>query len=270
MRLRHLVLVLGDQLSLRSAAFEGFDPSRDRVLMVEAPAESTHVPSTKMRSALFLSAMRHFAEALRAQAWPLDYLTLGRHAFETIADALSDALTRHAPDALVLVEPGEWRLEQAVLSTCKAAGVRVDLRDELHFLCARRDFIDDARGKPRLVMEAFYRRMRVRHRVLMQPGGEPVGGQWNFDPENRGTFGRQGPGLLPGHRRSRRTPSRARRSPMWSSTSATTMDASRASTGRSRGTRRWRRCRTSSRTGCRTSAASRMRCGRTNPSCTTR
>ena len=197
MTLRHLVLVLGDQLSLRSAAFERFDAARDRVLMIEAPAESTHVPSTKMRSALFLSAMRHFAEDLRAQAWPLDYLQLGSHAFDTIADALADALARHAPEALVLVEPGEWRLEQAVLATCKAAGVRVDLRDDLHFLCARRDFIDDARGKSRLVMEAFYRRMRVRHAVLMQPDGEPVGGQWNFDAENRGTFGRQGPGMLP-------------------------------------------------------------------------
>lgn len=162
MTLRHLVLVLGDQLSLRSAAFEGFDASCDRVLMVEAPAESTHVPSTKMRSALFLSAMRHFAEDVRAQAWPLDYLQLGSHAFDTIADALADALARHAPQALVLVEPGEWRLEQAVLRTCKAAGVRADLRDDLHFLCARRDFIDEARGKSRLVMEAFYRRMRVR------------------------------------------------------------------------------------------------------------
>ena len=72
MTLRHLVLVLGDQLSLQSAAFERFDAARDRVLMIEAPAESTHVPSTKMRSALFLSAMRHFAEDLRARAWPLD------------------------------------------------------------------------------------------------------------------------------------------------------------------------------------------------------
>ena len=197
MTLRHLVLVLGDQLNLKSAAFERFDPARDRVLMIEARAESTHVPSTKMRSALFLSAMRHFAEAIREAGWPLDYLRLGAHAFDTVADALGDALARHAPEALVVVEPGEWRLEQVVLATCTAAGVRADVRDDLHFLCARRDFVDGARGKSRLVMEAFYRRMRAQHGVLMQPDGEPVGGQWNFDPENRGAFGRQGPGLLP-------------------------------------------------------------------------
>ena len=197
MTLRHLVLVLGDQLNLQSAAFERFDAAHDRVLMIEAAAESTHVPSTKMRSALFLSAMRHFAEAIRAQGWRIDYLRLGTHAFETVGEGVSDALRRHAPEALVVVEPGEWRMEQAVLAACAAAGVRVDVRDDLHFLCARRDFLDDARGKSRLVMEAFYRRMRVQHDVLMQPDGEPLGGQWNFDAENRGAFGRQGPGLLP-------------------------------------------------------------------------
>ena len=197
MTLRHLVLVLGDQLNLQSAALERFDSSRDRVLMVEARGESTHVPSTKMRSALFLSAMRHFAEAVRAKGWPIDYLRLGAHAFDTLDEALGDALARHAPQALVVVEPGEWRLEQAVLAVCGSAGVRVDLRDDLHFMCGRNEFADDARGKSRLVMEAFYRRMRVKHGVLMEPDGEPLGGQWNFDAENRGAFGRAGPGLLP-------------------------------------------------------------------------
>ncbi len=196
-RLRHLVLVLGDQLSLDSAAFEGFDPLCDRVLMVEARDESEHVPSTKMRTAVFLSAMRHFAEAVAARARPLDYLRLGTHRFDTVADALADALARHRPDALVMVEAGEWRLEQAIAACCAEAGVRVDVRDDLHFMASRRDFIDDARGKQRLVMEAFYRRMRKAHGVLMTPEGEPVGGEWNYDHDNRGAFGRQGPGLLP-------------------------------------------------------------------------
>ena len=66
---RHLVLVLGDQLDLDSAAFEGFDPARDRVLMIEAEGESTAVWSHRARSVLFLSAMRHFAEALRQRGW---------------------------------------------------------------------------------------------------------------------------------------------------------------------------------------------------------
>ena len=35
--------------------------------------------------------------------------------------------------------------------------------------------------------------MRRRHRVLLDPTGEPEGGQWNFDHDNRGSFSREGP-----------------------------------------------------------------------------
>ncbi|RYF75574.1 MAG: cryptochrome/photolyase family protein [Comamonadaceae bacterium] len=198
-RLRHLILVLGDQLDARSVAFEGFDAARDRVLMIEAPDESRHVPSTKMRSALFLSAMRHFAQdELAGRGRPHDYLRLGTHAFAGIAEALADALRRWRPEALVMVEAGEWRLEQAIGACCEAAGVRADVRDDLHFMRSRRDFADHARGRQRLVMEPFYRAMRVEHGILMEADGvRPAGGEWNYDHDNRGTFGRQGPGLLP-------------------------------------------------------------------------
>jgi deoxyribodipyrimidine photolyase-related protein len=58
---RHLILVLGDQLDLEAAAFDGFDATQDAVWMAEACEESTHVWSSKQRITLFLSAMRQFA-----------------------------------------------------------------------------------------------------------------------------------------------------------------------------------------------------------------
>ncbi len=195
--MRRLVLVLGDQLSHSSVAFEGFDPEHDRVLMVEARAESEHVPSTKMRSAIFLAAMRHFAQELSARGWPVDYLKLGTHPFGSIEEALQDALLRHRPDAVVMAEAGEWRLSQSIDNCCRDAGVRLDVRDDLHFMASRAEFADHARGKSRLVMEAFYRRMRVAHGVLVDADGKPEGGQWNFDHDNRAAFGRAGPGMLP-------------------------------------------------------------------------
>ena len=43
-------------------------------------------------------------------------------------------------------------------------------------------------------MEFFYREMRVKHQVLMD-AGKPVGGEWNFDQENRKSFSKDGPPL---------------------------------------------------------------------------
>jgi deoxyribodipyrimidine photolyase-related protein len=195
--MRNLVVVLGDQLSLTSVAFDGFDAALDRVWMAEVREESEHVPSTKMRTAIFLSAMRHFAEALAARGISLDYLKLGTHRFASIEAALADALSRHRPDAVMMVEAGEWRLERAIENECSAAGVRQVVRDDLHFMASRAEFAELTQGKRRLVMESFYRHMRVKHAVLLDAQGQPEGGQWNFDHDNRGAFGREGPGMLP-------------------------------------------------------------------------
>ncbi|RZL64475.1 MAG: cryptochrome/photolyase family protein [Variovorax sp.] len=195
--MRNLVLVLGDQLSMSSVAFDGFDAAEDRVWMAEVPGESTHVPSTKMRTALFLSAMRHFAEVLTDRGTPLDYLQLGTHRFDSLAEALEHALAQHRPEAVLMVDAGEWRVAQAIARTCEAAQVPLYVRDDLHFMASHAAFAAHAEGKRRLVMESFYRQMRVTHRVLLDNDGEPEGGQWNYDHDNRGAFGRHGPGMVP-------------------------------------------------------------------------
>ena len=74
--MRHLVLVLGDQLNRDSAAFDGFDATRDRVWMSETPHEITHVWCHRLRIAFFLAAMCHFRDALRADGIAVDYAEL--------------------------------------------------------------------------------------------------------------------------------------------------------------------------------------------------
>jgi len=84
---RNLILILGDQLNADNPALEDVDPTQDQILMVEAPAEASHVWSHKARVALFLAAMRHYAETLQAKQWPLIYLKLGTHDFATLKQA---------------------------------------------------------------------------------------------------------------------------------------------------------------------------------------
>jgi deoxyribodipyrimidine photolyase-like uncharacterized protein len=78
-----------------------------------------------------------------------------------------------------------------------------------------------AEGRKELRLEHFYRWMRKRTGLLMDDG-EPVGGAWNFDKDNRKPFGKRGPGRLPSRRpASRRTRSRGRSWRWWSSASRT-------------------------------------------------
>lgn len=200
--LRHLVLVLGDQLDPDSAAFEGFDPGQDRVLMVEARGESTRVWSHKARIALFLSAMRHAAEAFRARGWPLTYLNLdapaGAEDEASLASRLRAVLARERPQGLVVVEPGEWQLARDLEAAARDLGIALIPRPDRHFLVSRAEFSAWARGsRGSLRMEFFYREQRRRHGVLMDAQGQPEGGAWNFDADNRRAYPKTGPGDIP-------------------------------------------------------------------------
>jgi deoxyribodipyrimidine photolyase-related protein len=198
--LRNLVVVLGDQLDVDAAAFDDFDAARDAVWMAEVAEESTHVWSSKPRTVMFLSGMRHFAQALRAAGRSLHYATLDSVGnCGSLQAQLQSDIERLHPVRLVMTAPGDWRVLQAIKAAAQGQGLPLDLREDRHFYCSVREFAAHARGRKSLRMEYFYREMRKRHGVLMsgERGDVPEGGQWNFDAENRQAFGAAGPGHVP-------------------------------------------------------------------------
>lgn len=200
--MRTLIVVLGDQLDLAAAAFDGADPAQDAIWMAEVVEESTQVWSSKPRTALFLSAMRHFRVRAEAAGWTVHYRALDDAENRgSLAAEFTAALRRHRPARVAMTQPGEWRVAETLTACAAGVGIPCELREDRHFLCSREDFRIHARGRKQLRMEFFYREMRKRYGVLLEDDGTPTGGAWNFDAKNRGSFGREGPGLLPAPRR---------------------------------------------------------------------
>jgi deoxyribodipyrimidine photolyase-related protein len=195
--LRTLVIVLGDQLDPDAAAFDGFDPAQDAAWMAEVGEEASHVWSGKPRIALFLAAMRHFAQALRAAGRPLHYTRLDDPGNRgSLAAELQAAIETLAPQRLVMTAPGDWRVWQSLKAVAAGAGLALEVREDRHFYTTVREFAAHAKGRKALRLEYFYRELRRRHDVLMKDG-QPEGGQWNFDADNRETFGAAGPVGVP-------------------------------------------------------------------------
>jgi len=201
----NLILVLGDQLDRSSGAFDGFDRSRDRVWMAEVAEESTRVWTHKARIAVFLAAMRHFRDRLLAEGVDVEYRELPAKAAArepaSLAAALAASLATarqagRSPARLIVTEPGEWRVQQALEAAARDAGLPLEVRPDRHFFSSRDEFAAHARGRKQLRLEYFYRPLREKFGVLMDDG-EPAGGQWNFDAENRGAFPKSGPDRLP-------------------------------------------------------------------------
>ncbi len=196
-RTRHLVIVLGDQLDLNALALRDFDVQRDRIWMAEVAQESTHVPSSKIRIALFLSAMRHFAQSLREKSWPLHYTALDDpDNLGSIQAELNKAINLYKPEGLCLTAPGDWRVWQTIKALASAHGLPLQVHEDQGFFTTVRDFATFAKGRKQLRMEYWYRQLRERFNILME-NGQPVGGQWNFDAENRASFGKRGPPPIP-------------------------------------------------------------------------
>ena len=196
---RHLLLILGDQLDDDSSVFDDMDPALDVVLMVEAVEESTHVWSHKVRTALFLSAMRHFAEQLRQRQFQVHYRALDTEKDLTLAGGLQAAIAVFKPERVIGVEPGDLRVRALIEAACKSAEAQptpLEWRKDKHFLCSLPEFRQWAGTSTSLRMEFFYRKMRQQYKVLMEDG-QPTGGQWNFDADNRKGFGKAGPKNVP-------------------------------------------------------------------------
>ena len=196
-QLRHLVIILGDQLNEDASALSDFDPKQDAIWMTEVEEESTHVMSSKQRTTVFLSAMRHFAARLKQRGWSVIYSALDAPQNSgTLAGELGKAILQTQPHKLVMTAPGEWRVLKSLRTVAHTHGLTLEVRDDTHFFSTVREFAQHARDRKQLRLEFFYREMRQKTGILMD-GKKPLGGQWNFDADNRASFGKKGPGLLP-------------------------------------------------------------------------
>ena len=182
---RHLILILGDQLSPTLSSLKDADPQTDRILMAEVREEATYVKHHKKKIAFLFSAMRHFADELTEQGWRVDYrLYTDPKNSGSLAGEVQTAVQAFSPRKIIVTEPGEWRLKTTMLGWKDTLNIPVEIREDTRFLCSHERFQNWAAGRKQLRMEYFYREMRKSTGLLMN-GDQPEGGKWNYDADNR-------------------------------------------------------------------------------------
>jgi deoxyribodipyrimidine photolyase-related protein len=182
-RMADLILILGDQLShdlsSLAAAPEG------HVLMAELADEATYVRHHQQKIALVFSAMRHFAQELREKGRDVTYLSYATpEGMSRFTDAIGHMLAKGNFERLYVTEPGEYRVAQEIADWATRFDIAVHVLPDTRFIASHAEFADWADGKKQLRMEFFYREMRRKTGLLMADDG-PLGGQWNYDAENR-------------------------------------------------------------------------------------
>lgn len=181
-----LVPVLGDQLSHDLASLRAVDKGAAVVLMMEVADETTYVRHHKAKIAFLLSAMRHHAQALRDAGWTVDYIRLDDpHNTGSFTGEVARAVERHQPCAIHVTEAGEWRVRAMLEGWGDQFAISVTIHEDDRFLCSHAEFDTWAAARKQMRMEYFYRDMRRKTGLLLDEEGQPEGGQWNYDAENR-------------------------------------------------------------------------------------
>ena len=180
-----LRLILGDQLSREISSLEGCDSSKDIILMCEIWNEATYVKHHKKKIAFLFSAMRHFAEELKASGYRVEYTKLNdKDNTGFFKTEVERTLKKYKFDRIVVTHPGEYRVLQDIESWEAGFRIPVKIKSDNRFLCTTEEFSTWAKDRKQLRLEYFYREIRKKNSILMD-GSDPVGGQWNYDSENR-------------------------------------------------------------------------------------
>lgn len=180
-----LRFIFADQLSLSISSLKDCDRSKDLILMCEVWQEATYVPHHKKKIAFLFSAMRHFAQTLRQEGFSVLYTKLDDpQNAGSFRKELQRALAEQQIERIVVTHPGEYRVLEDIKRWESDFSVPVEIREDDRFLISLEEFALWAGEKKQLRMEYFYRQMRKKYSILVE-NGEPVGGQWNFDTQNR-------------------------------------------------------------------------------------
>ena len=176
-----LLLILGNQL---------FSPAHlpspeTRIFMAEDLGLCTYEKHHQQKIVLFLAAMRAYADELRAAGYDVYYVALDPADTRSYEDKLASVLEENVVAEVLHFEIEDKAMEERIVAFADAQKLtRTELRSPM-FTCTRQDFAAWNRGHKRPFMQEFYKFQRKRLGILVDADGNPEGGKWSYDADNR-------------------------------------------------------------------------------------
>lgn len=162
-----------DQLHRKYGALKEANPAEDLIVLVESQSMIKGAHWHPERLFFLISSARHFAQTLGDEGFDVRYIKGDSTVagLQTIKDEFPNI-------DFVAAEQSSFRLTRSLTDF----GVTFIEND--FFLTPRALFASWASSQKSYLMENFYRKQRTRLDILMEHGA-PIGGQWNYDKENR-------------------------------------------------------------------------------------
>ncbi|MEY4994109.1 MAG: hypothetical protein RIS82_1231 [Actinomycetota bacterium] len=171
--IKQLLYIAHDHLNFDRGVLKTADPATQAIILVESQRMITGRDWHPERIYFLLASARQFAVEAEARGFTVRYIQA-----PTTIDGLTQARSEFGDVPILAAEPSSFKQ----LQNLKDFGVQFVEND--FFLTTRALFALWAQKQKTFVMENFYRAQRVRLGILVGDG-EPEGGRWNYDSENR-------------------------------------------------------------------------------------
>ena len=183
---KHGLLILGNQLVPLQTLTERLPDSGTgfTVFTAEDPAFCRHYKYHQQKLVLMLASMRHYADELRNAGFDVHYQQLDTQAVSFEA-RLQDWIKRTELVGLWHLEIESKPLQSRLQKCCADLDLPLNEIQTPMFLCSRDEFAHFVTQGKTLQMARFYKQQRLRLGILVDADGQPLGGQWSFDAENR-------------------------------------------------------------------------------------
>jgi deoxyribodipyrimidine photolyase-related protein len=156
-------------------------------LMIEDYELCTYFKFHKHKLILFLASMRKYAEKLKKQGFSIIYLKIDTPSNLKISyeEKLQKIINKNAYQQLKHFEIEDKFMEKRITAFCQKNKIQEENIQSPMFLCNRKIFLNYLSKVKKPFLKTFYQKERLRLGILVDKSGNPQGGKWSFDSENR-------------------------------------------------------------------------------------
>lgn len=150
------------------------------IYLIEEELFFTQYKFHKQKLLLHRASMRAYQEQLEQQGYSCQYCTI--RSYPKLAEVFKQ-FSKEGIKTIELVDPTDNWLEKRVKRLAAKHEIGIHWHQNPNFLTSKAD-LSELLGK-RYFMNPFYKKQRQRLNILIDSQGNPEGGKWNFDHDNR-------------------------------------------------------------------------------------
>ena len=154
--------------------------------MAEDNGLCTYEKHHKQKILLFLSSMRSYADNLKKNKFKLDYLKIEDKDFkDDYFKKLKKIIVKKKITEISSFEVEDKFFEEKITQFLKKEKINWNVVQTPMFLNSRDEFKSYLGKSKKPFMATFYKEVRRKSGILMGADGNPIGGKWSFDEDNR-------------------------------------------------------------------------------------